>query len=62
MKWAAIDGEFDFSGSVLTFKGKPVTFTNEQGQPQVGLDFGLVMSSEHFSGGQSYPSAYPQAR
>jgi len=52
MKWAAIEGELDLSGSVVTFKGKPVTFTNEHGQPQIGLDVGLVMSKERFSGGQ----------
>ena len=51
MKWAAIDGDFEFADEV-TFRGTPTPFQTPQGEQKVGLAFGLAMSSERFSGGE----------
>lgn len=51
VKWLPIDGKLEFTGNTISFKGEPTSFTNPQGQEQVGLAIGLAMSNERFSGG-----------
>lgn len=51
MKWAAINGNFEFSESTVTFRGATAKFRDANGTDQVGLSAGIAISDETFSNG-----------
>lgn len=52
MPWVAVEGIVEFSGPLVTFKGKPTKYQDQEGKEQVGLGVGLAINSDLFAGGE----------
>jgi hypothetical protein len=52
MKWAAVDGVFEFGRSEIVFRGQTMTWQDAQGKPQTGISHGIALSSDVFAGGE----------
>src|SRR5262245_19763080 len=52
MRWTVIEGNFEFRGAQITFKGREAQFTDNQGRQQTGNAVGLAMNDQRFAGGE----------